>query len=117
VKLYLDEDISPKVSVILRKRGIDAVSAHEAGMLEVSDENQLSFAAAEGRVMVTRNRDDFITLTVQFFEALKPHRGLIIVPHTVPGPEFGKLAALLVKFSKDYPQGLENYTIEFLSNK
>ena len=115
MKLYLDEDISPKVSVILRKRGIDAVSAHEAGMLEASDENQLCFAVAEGRVMVTRNRDDFIVLTVQFFEALKPHKGLIIVPHSLPGSDFSRLATLLVKFSKDHPQGLEPYTIEFLS--
>jgi hypothetical protein len=117
VKLYLDEDISPKVSIILRQKGMDAVSAHETGMLEASDEEQLSFAAAEGRVMVTRNRDDFITLTVQFFDDLKPHRGLIIIPHTIPGFEFSKLATLLVKFSKDYPQDLEPYTIEFLPRK
>ena len=117
MKLYLDEDISPKVSVILRQKGVDAVSAHETGMLEASDEEQLSFAAAEGRAMVTRNRDDFITSTVRFFEALRQHKGLIIVPHTIPGSEFSKLANILVRFSKDYPQGLEPYTIEFLSNK
>jgi len=117
VKLYLDEDISPKVSEILRKKGIDAVSAHETGKLEASDAEQLAFAAAGERAMVTRNRDDFITLTVQFFEALKPHKGLIIVPHTIPGSEFSKLAALLAKFSKQYPKGLEPYTIEFLSSK
>jgi hypothetical protein len=116
VKLYLDEDISPKVAVILRKKGMDALSAHESGMLEASDEEQLAFAAADERAMVTRNRDDFITLTVQFFEALKAHKGLIIVPHTIPGHEFSKLAALLVKFSKQYPKGLEPYTIEFLSS-
>jgi predicted nuclease of predicted toxin-antitoxin system len=117
VKLYLDEDISPKVSVILRKKGMDAVSAHETGMLEASDDEQLSFSAAEGRAMVTRSRDDFITVTVQFFNDLKPHRGLIIVPHTISGSEFSKLAALLMKYSKDHPQGLESYTIEFLPNK
>ena len=117
MKLYLDEDISPKVAVILRKRGMDALSAHEAGMLEASDEEQLAFAAAGERAMVTRNRDDFITLTVQFFEALKPHKGLIIVPHTIPGSEFSKLAALLVKISKGYPKGLEPYTIEYLPSK
>jgi predicted nuclease of predicted toxin-antitoxin system len=117
LKLYLDEDISPKVAVILRKKGMDALSAHETGMLEASDEEQLAFAAADGQAMVTRNRDDFITLTVQFFEALKPHKGLIIVPHTIPGSEFSKLAALLVKSSKGYPNGLEPYTIEFLPTK
>jgi len=117
VKLYLDEDISPKVSAILRKKGVDAVSAHEADMLQASDEDQLSFAAAEGRAMVTRNRDDFITLTVQFFEDLKPHKGLAIVPHTILGSEFSNLAALLVTFSKKYHNGLEPHTIEFLPGK
>jgi len=117
VKLYLDEDISPKVAVILRKKGVDAVSAHEVDMLQASDEEQLTFASAAERTMVTRNRDDFIRLTVQFFEDLKPHKGLIIVPHTVPGSEFNKLAALLVKIYKKYPKGLESYTIEFLPSK
>ncbi|BBO85429.1 hypothetical protein DSCO28_59950 [Desulfosarcina ovata subsp. sediminis] len=117
MKLYLDEDISPKVSEILRKNGIDAVSAHEKGMLGASDEEQLTFAAAKERAMVTRNRDDFITLTVQAFEALRPHKGLIIVPHTISESDFGKLAALLTTYAKNHPRGLESYTIEFLSNK
>ncbi len=117
MRLYLDEDISPKIAEILRKKGLDAVSAHEVGMLGVSDGEQCSFAATEGRAMVTRNRDDFITLTVQFFEDLKPHHGLIIVPHTIPGAEFSKLAAIIFKFSKDHPRGLEPYTIGFLPNK
>ena len=115
--MYLDEDISPKVAEILRKKGMDAVSAHETGMLEASDDEQLAFAASEGRTMVTRNRDDYITLSVQFFEDLKPHKGLIIVPHTIPGSEFSKLATLLIKFSKERPEGLASYTIEFLSSK
>ena len=38
MKLYLDEDIGPKVSEILRKKGMVAVSAHETGMLEASDD-------------------------------------------------------------------------------
>jgi hypothetical protein len=117
VKYYLDEDISPKVADILRKSGMDALSAHETGMLGASDDEQLSFAAAEGRALVTRNRDDFITLTVQFFEALKQHKGLIIVPHTIIGSDFSKLATLLVKYSENYPSGLEPYTIGFLPNK
>ena len=117
MKLYLDEDISPKVSEILRKKGVDALSAHEAGMLEAADDEQLAFAVAQGRAMVTRNRDDFITLTVQFFNDLKPHCGLIIVPHTIPGSEFSKLATLLSRHSKAHPRGLEPYTVEFLPNK
>ena len=117
MKLYLDEDISPKVADILRKSGIDVLSAHETGMLGASDVEQLSYAAAEGRALVTRNRDDFITLTVQFFEDLKQHKGLIIVPHTIPGSDFSKLATLLVKYSENHLGALEPYTIGFLPNK
>ena len=115
MKLYLDEDISPKVAQILRKKKIDAVSAHEAGMQGASDEDQLTAAVAEGRVLVTRNRDDFIILTVSFFEDLKPHFGLLIVPHTIPGSDFNLLSNLLTTFAKNHPDGLISYTIEFLS--
>ena len=47
MKYYFDEDLSPKISEILRKNGIDALSAHKLGMLEVSDREQLEFAAKE----------------------------------------------------------------------
>jgi predicted nuclease of predicted toxin-antitoxin system len=117
VKLYLDEDISPKVSVILRKKGVDAVCAHEADMLQSSDEKQLTFAVSAGRAMATRNRDDFIYLTVQFFEALKPHEKLIIVPHTISGSEFSRLADILAEVAIEYHRGMEPYTIEFVKSK
>jgi hypothetical protein len=115
VKLYLDEDISPKVAELLRKKRIDTVGAHETGMLGASDKEQLTAAVSEERVLVTRNRDDFILLTVHFFEDLKSHHGLLIVPHTIPGSDFNLLANLLLKFSKKHPNGLASYTIEFLS--
>jgi predicted nuclease of predicted toxin-antitoxin system len=115
VKYYLDEDISPKVAELLRERGVDAVSAHEKGMRGVSDEEQLEEAAKEERVLVTRNRDDFILLSVCFFEDVKPHHGLIIVPHSIPGSDFNLLARLLSEYSQEHPKGLEPYTIEFIS--
>jgi len=115
VKYYLDEDISPKVAELLRKRGVDAVSAHEKGMRGVSDEEQLKEAARQGRVLVTRNRDDFILLSVRFFEDMKPHHGLIIVPHSIPGSDFNVLSGLLSEYEQEHPQGLEPYIIEFVS--
>ena len=115
MKLYLDEDISPKVAELLRAKGVDAVSAHEREKTGASDEEQLLTAANEGRVMVTRNRNDFIALTVRFFQDLNPHHGLIIVSHSIPGSDFNLLANRLLSCEKKHPKDLEPYTIEFVS--
>jgi hypothetical protein len=117
VKIYLDEDLSPKIAEILRKDGIDALSAHEAGMCELSDQRQLEFAAREKRCLVTRNRDDFIRLTVRFFNDHRPHWGVLIVPYTLPGDQFSRIAHLIGKFSSHHPEGLEPYSIAFLPLK
>lgn len=42
MKFYLDEDISPKIAEVLRKHGVDVVSAHDIGMKGASDEDQFA---------------------------------------------------------------------------
>ncbi len=117
MKFYLDEDLSPKIAEILRRGGIDGLSAHEAGMCEVSDRKQLEFAATEKRCLVTRNRDDFIRLTVRFFNDQRPHCGVLIVPYTLPGDQFSRIASLIKKFSSRHQKGLAPYSISFLPIK
>jgi predicted nuclease of predicted toxin-antitoxin system len=117
MRFYLDEDLSPKIAEILRRGEIDALSAHEAGMCEASDQRQLEFAAAEKRCLVTRNRDDFIRLTVRFFNDQRPHCGVLIVPYTLPGDQFSRIASLIKKFSSHHQKGLSPYSIAFLPIK
>jgi predicted nuclease of predicted toxin-antitoxin system len=114
MKYYLDEDQSPKIARILRKNGIDASSCHEVGMVGASDLEQLEFAARERRCLVTRNRDDFIKLTLQFFNDHRPHYGVLIVPYTIPGDQFARMARLLKAFASRHPSGLESHSVDFL---
>lgn len=115
MKYYLDEDLSPKIAEILRKHKIDAVSAHEVGMLQTSDKEQLERAASEGRCLITRNRNDFIRLTVQFFNEHRLHYGVLIIPHSLPGDKFSFIARAIMKYhSKQVKDKLEPYTIDFL---
>jgi len=117
MKFYLDEDLSPKIAVLLRKNGTDAVSAHEVGMCEASDKEQLDFAAKNKRCLVTRNRDDFIKLTVQYFNDRRPHGGILIAPYTLPGDQFSRIAHMIEKFSSRHGRGLEPYSIAFLASR
>jgi predicted nuclease of predicted toxin-antitoxin system len=117
MKFYLDEDLSPKIADILRKNGVDALSAHEIGAVEASDLQQLEFAGKEKRCLVTRNRDGFIKLTLRFFNDHRPHHGILIIPHTIPGDQFSRMAALLKAFASNHPSGVAPYTIAFLPIK
>jgi len=47
VKFCIDEDISQKVAETLRKRGVDAVSAHDIGKEGASDEDQFAEAVSK----------------------------------------------------------------------
>ena len=57
IRFHLDENCDPRIAVGLRLHGIDLTTTVEAGLLQASDEDQLRFAASEGRVIVTRDED------------------------------------------------------------
>jgi predicted nuclease of predicted toxin-antitoxin system len=114
VKLFLDEDLSPRIAEILRQKGVDAISADDGRGTGLSDDQQLRRAAAERRCMVTRNRDDFIRLTVECFRHTQPHSGVLIVPYTLPADQFGRIATALYRYVQRHPDGLPAYSIDFL---
>lgn len=78
VKLYLDEDISHTVAVVLKSRGFDVVSAHEIGMRGKSDQDQLDYAIENGRTFVTFNAKHFAPLAKESYEKGRSNFGIII---------------------------------------
>lgn len=117
MRFLLDEDLPPLAAETARGLGLDVVSVHELGRIGLSDPAQLRFAAAEGRVMVTRNRDDFIRLTAEFFRTGESHPGLLIVSRAIPSSKPERIAHALRSWSEareDNPQSFGEYSIDFL---
>lgn len=63
-RLYSDENLPLPVVKFLRALGHDVLTAREAGNAnsQISDEDVLAFAIANGRSVITRNRRHFIRL-------------------------------------------------------
>ncbi|MGH7355216.1 MAG: DUF5615 family PIN-like protein [Candidatus Rokuibacteriota bacterium] len=115
MKFYLDEDLSPIIAQLLRTRGFDAVSAHEAGMIGVSDREQLACATREQRVLVTRNGRDFRALANVRVREQHPHAGIVVCSPHVRGSEFAQIVTMLEALARQHPEGVGNYDLLYLS--
>ena len=80
LRFLLDADLRPAIAVVARGLGLDMVSAHELKFGDLPDDEVLRWAAREGRVTVTRNRDDFVEWTTVFLQRGEAHAGVLIVP-------------------------------------
>ena len=57
--LLTDEDFDGRLTdgLLARMRGLDLVRAQEAGLMQTPDPDILSWAAAEGRIVLTHDRN------------------------------------------------------------
>jgi predicted nuclease of predicted toxin-antitoxin system len=57
IRFHLDENVDHAIAHGLRRHGIDVTVSSEVGLLSAPDEEQLAFALAQQRVIVTHDRD------------------------------------------------------------
>ncbi|MFN3333717.1 MAG: DUF5615 family PIN-like protein [Caldilinea sp.] len=77
IRLYLDENLSPRIAVQLRRRGIDAVTVHDLDVAGDTDENHLARATRLQRVLVTADVD-FLVMAA----AGQQHLGIVFGEQT-----------------------------------
>lgn len=85
--LYVDEDVTGAVVAALRAAGHDVLTAVEAGNAnrELPDDQQLEFATAAGRAIVTMNRSHYSML-----HRRRPHAGIVTCTRTRPPRQVGE---------------------------
>ena len=75
----MDEHIPKAVTAGLRRRGVDVLTAQEAGLHPAEDGQHLALAVSEGRVIFTQDAD-FLRLHATGHA----HRGIVYVPQHTP---------------------------------
>ena len=81
IRFYADEDAAEHaVMEGLRQREVNVLTVLEADRGEETDEEQLEFAATEGRVLYSLNVEHFCRLHHEFLSAGRHHAGIVVIP-------------------------------------
>jgi Domain of unknown function (DUF5615) len=105
-RYYLDEDGSHRIAPLVRAPGYDVLATRDADRNGTPDDEQLRFATAEGRVLVTRNYDDFMDLTKLYAAEGWEHAGILFVPFSLPNAAIARIAAAIIAHAREFPDGL-----------
>ena len=115
LKIHLDEDADAHALLNgLRHRGWDVTSSRERGLLRFSDEEQLAWAADQGRALFTYNASDFCRLHAGFLRQGRHHAGIIIGDQQTAS--IGEEIRRLIRISESKTAVEMNDCLEFLSN-
>jgi uncharacterized protein with PIN domain len=114
LRLYFDEDaMDDALAEALRIRGVDVLTAFEAGMIERPDEDHLDYATSKGRVLSTFNVADCCRIHAAYQNSSRPHAGIVLgrqKQHSI-GEQMRRLPKLTAARS---PEQMANH-LEFLS--
>lgn len=104
VRLLLDANLSMKrIGLPLTERGHDVRGiADEQDLEGLDDASVLELAAAEGRILVTRNSRDFAPLCRLWAEAGREHAGVILI-WTLSHSQFAEIVAAVYRWLDDLP--------------
>jgi hypothetical protein len=113
IALYFDESFFDwRIVRGARSLGIDVLTVLEAELLGASDADQLEFARAADRAIVTADEADFPRLSADLLRRGEHHGGIVIARRR--GVEIGPTITALARIA-ELPRGALNDRVEYLS--
>jgi predicted nuclease of predicted toxin-antitoxin system len=100
-RLHLNEYLSPRLAVELRRYGFDVTSSREVGLLSETDAEQFAYTALHKRAIVTFNVSDFAQLHEEYLAAEKEHWGIVFSTEETTGVLLHRLLRLLNSVSSE----------------
>jgi hypothetical protein len=112
IRFFTDEDVYGAIAAALRRARIDARSTPEAGRGGLSDESQLEWALAQGRVIMTFNVAHFADLHSTWLQQGRHHAGIIVSSQR----PIGDVVRRLLHLSGELDSESMRDRLEFLSD-
>jgi hypothetical protein len=113
--LYLDEDaMEEDLVAALRSRGIDVLTASDAGYVQRPDEEHLALATERECVLYSFNVSDFRRLHKQWLGAGREHAGMILAQQQ--RFSVGEQMRRILRIRGEYSKWSMRNRAEFLSN-
>lgn len=104
LKLWLDEMLSPSVAAALREQG--EAAADDPATRERDDEEQLAWAADEGRVVVTYDVTTFPVVVAAWMAEGRSQAGVVLIhTHTIAQSDLGGQIRALAALARRYRRG------------
>jgi predicted nuclease of predicted toxin-antitoxin system len=120
LRFLLDENVHPGVAEAAWEMELDVVSVHDLRRVGRSDYEQLQFAAEQDRVLVSRNRGDYLHWTREFYHGGRPHCGVLLLEAGLPNDQPAMIARALRRWvqARSYggpsDVGFGAYHVDFL---
>ena len=89
LRFLFDEHVSKPASDALAERGVGVLHALDIGLAGAPDEAVLSRAAADGRIVVTRNYADFARLIEAYRREQRAFPGVLFLPISLAAGDVG----------------------------
>ncbi len=98
---FTDEDVYAAIAPALRNAGFDAISTPESFRRGETDESQLTWAAGQGRVLITFNVAHFAQLHSAWIRANQHHAGIVVSNQRSIGDMLRRLISLARNLDAD----------------